>query len=790
MATPFTTRYATTARWAEVDETLILELGEPGYDTDIKKYKVGDGASKWSELKFATGDLPGGELGSIPYQSEGGVTFLLAPNTSLTKKYLAMTGDGEAGAAPEWVEGSAMAGGFSSLNIWAGQSWLVQYLSSNRPDLYFVQGTGITFSTEGDGGINFFIGADIGTGATQVAAGNHTHTAADVGAIPLEVCEDTREPTGWIDDEDSDISWEVTNPSPWAAEFTVSPSATSFAFYSAGTKYVKTEAEAVAFTNVTGLHYFYYDATGVLTHSTDPWEIKSANVPVATLYWNATLQDGLPADERHGCQMDGLTQEYLHETRGAAFAWGMALTSATNGTTTTIAAGEFYDDDKEVVFSQQTTVRCVWRDGSGNATWAAVAAGHFVNSSGGVGTGTPAYDASGTLTVLGLNKYANIWLFATNLIDSPIVAIIGQASYNTQALAEAATPASIVLGFFPAAELLPIYQITYQNSGGAFLKKSVKDYRRIQGGTATNFVATDHRALINLTWTASGHTGTASGIAGFDADGLATTYTIGTASGNIAAGDHGHALEDLGAGATGASLFAAATTDAADAILKRGKARMVVVENDFFGTGIAQASPIIYGALSSGTIAVGTANANHPGVVVLKDSTTNNGGYRAYTEPTGILIAGGEKFTVVFQINSNRSTQTCRLGFHNSTDYNAPTNGVWIDLVGDGSTGAVATGKATNAGGTTSTGTTYTCLTDTWYSATVVLNADATLATFTIYNEAGASVWTNTVNANIPTSAGRFVGITLIATQSSNDAAANMISLDYVRAEILRDLTR
>jgi hypothetical protein len=41
-------------------------------------------------------------LGSLPYQSNTNTTSLLSPNTTTTKKFLRMTGDGTNGAAPAW----------------------------------------------------------------------------------------------------------------------------------------------------------------------------------------------------------------------------------------------------------------------------------------------------------------------------------------------------------------------------------------------------------------------------------------------------------------------------------------------------------------------------------------------------------------------------------------------------------------------------------------------------------------------------------------------------------------
>ncbi len=53
-------------------------------------------------------------LGSIPYQSNTDTTTLLGPNTTTTKKFLRMTGDGTNGAAPAWD--TLIAGDVPTLN--------------------------------------------------------------------------------------------------------------------------------------------------------------------------------------------------------------------------------------------------------------------------------------------------------------------------------------------------------------------------------------------------------------------------------------------------------------------------------------------------------------------------------------------------------------------------------------------------------------------------------------------------------------------------------------------------
>lgn len=53
----------TAARWAQVNP--ILGDGEPGYETDTRRSKVGDGFTAWNALEYTVGDpSPAGGGGS------------------------------------------------------------------------------------------------------------------------------------------------------------------------------------------------------------------------------------------------------------------------------------------------------------------------------------------------------------------------------------------------------------------------------------------------------------------------------------------------------------------------------------------------------------------------------------------------------------------------------------------------------------------------------------------------------------------------------------------------------
>ena len=48
-------RRGTTVDWLLVDP--VLDAGEPGYDLTLKRLKIGDGTTPWSNLLFQTIDM-------------------------------------------------------------------------------------------------------------------------------------------------------------------------------------------------------------------------------------------------------------------------------------------------------------------------------------------------------------------------------------------------------------------------------------------------------------------------------------------------------------------------------------------------------------------------------------------------------------------------------------------------------------------------------------------------------------------------------------------------------------
>ena len=55
----------------ELNKALILEAGQPGYDTSLNKLKIGDGKTPWYRLPYLNGNFSAGDL-NINLDFDGG----------------------------------------------------------------------------------------------------------------------------------------------------------------------------------------------------------------------------------------------------------------------------------------------------------------------------------------------------------------------------------------------------------------------------------------------------------------------------------------------------------------------------------------------------------------------------------------------------------------------------------------------------------------------------------------------------------------------------------------------
>lgn len=127
------------------------------------------------------------------------------------------------------------------------------------------------------------------------------------------------------------------------------------------------------------------------------------------------------------------------------------------------------------------------------------------------------YDnGSGTLATMTANRWANLWWYLET--DGGLVMLYGRNEYTSQAAAALESPPATVPARITDAGRLVGRFVFQKSASTAAQVDSV--FQVVFSPTA----ASNHASLSNLAWTSSGHTGTASKLAGFDGSGLAAEY--------------------------------------------------------------------------------------------------------------------------------------------------------------------------------------------------------------------------------------------------------------------------
>ena len=275
--------------------------------------------------------------------------------------------------------------------------------------------------------------------------------------------------------------------------------------------------------NTTGLYYIYF-ASGAYTYQTSFFDLEN-QVPTSYVYWNSsTGKAEYFADERHGMVLDWQTHEYLHRTRGASLASGFVLGNYTVAGTGSADAdaqvgltdGTFYDEDIQVdILNSLSPTPDTWEQViapvgefpvaymTGSGDWVLDAPTQFPMKQ---GTSRVAYNlySGGAWTTpdLGNNKYGISWLVATNNLNYPVFAILGQAEYTSETHATSALWENLSLGGFPSLEFRPLYKLiyatstSYSNTPHAKLVavEDIRSMARVGAGTAVS----DHGGLTGL----------------------------------------------------------------------------------------------------------------------------------------------------------------------------------------------------------------------------------------------------------------------------------------------------
>jgi len=180
---------------------------------------------------------------------------------------------------------------------------------------------------------------------------------------------------------------------------------------------------------------------------------------------------------------------------------------------------------------------------------------------------------------------------------------------------------------------------------------------------------------------------------------------------------------------------------------------------------------------------------NHPGILRIYSSTTANSGAYILTDTSAFLLSGNEFFELIFQHRVASGTNTTlRFGYLDTTNFSDAVDGAYFEVPANS---LALVGKTASNSVRSTTGTSYTLTINTWYRARLILNDNATLVTFYLYDDNGTLLWSNTLATNIPTAAGRETGAGLVITNAGTTQTL-LAYFDWMAAGYLgnRKLTR
>lgn len=281
---------------------------------------------------------------------------------------------------------------------------------------------------------------------------------------------DTKEPTGFENRIDSSLAWSDSGPD---RTLTIDKTGTGWSFYVQAKKFTKTAAETIQITDIEGLHYIYYDTSGVLQVTTTFTEALITDWAwVADILWDATNSIGKLWHDRHGIVMDGRTHAWMHKNIGMVYGSGLALSdfSIDNGSqdshaqfSSSLGIVSDEDIDFSISASLSTDGHEIWYLDGSDWRWETIAGFSVKN----LGAGRLAFNDSGSQTEVGNNNFVLSHIFATGLADGKLITIQGQQEYGNiiQAREGAVNEITILqLNGLPGPEMRYIAAVIFKTS--------------------------------------------------------------------------------------------------------------------------------------------------------------------------------------------------------------------------------------------------------------------------------------------------------------------------------------
>jgi len=309
-------------------------------------------------------------------------------------------------------------------------------------------------------------------------------TATDWTPLTVVDAALTGEPTGFPNRTDTTLSFDNGTRT-----LSVVPTGAFFDVYIQGKRIRTSTTLTSTIPNTEGLYFFYIDTNGALQYQTTfDISLFKDKVYTALVYWSVAQAKILGiGEERHGITMDWATHAHFHATIGSSirssdfpigdFILGGDGSLATHAQVS-IGNGTLTDEDidnaivnsaspaapLEQVLSPIAQMEVGYRVGaSGN--WQTDTATNFP-----VKTGTRMQwnqFSAGTWSAVDATEgnYVAMWVFATNIHEGPVKALMGQRQDTTLDAAKTNNLYSTLdFGTLPAQEAKVLYRLIFQTS--------------------------------------------------------------------------------------------------------------------------------------------------------------------------------------------------------------------------------------------------------------------------------------------------------------------------------------
>lgn len=329
----------------------------------------------------------------------------------------------------------------------------------------------------------------------QVAEGvpfdkeNNDFDAEDVQTAIEEIDfrSETKEPTGILDENRTSVITFDSN----TRIFTIAPKPplTSFKYFIRGKEYIVSTPKTTTIPDIEGRHFVHFEGD-TLVNSQTPWSFEGLTAFVCLVQWDGDNKVKLFInDERHGLSLPWSAHRLHHYTNGFApckecLAEVVNFTYRGDGTTNEqakfgITAASYFDEDIRIdvvdtptptdIFEQTTTpyinIPVFYKEGNGKLRKKEADSYPLIWD----GINTVKYNAYDEITDtwslqnVTEGNYIGIYIFATDCIEHPYIAILGDKDASNAADAVSTTIREISEGL-PFQEIYPLYRVVYRTS--------------------------------------------------------------------------------------------------------------------------------------------------------------------------------------------------------------------------------------------------------------------------------------------------------------------------------------